>query len=76
MNVQIALFGGIRGKKTMEDILENTKIEIISLSRPLVNDPDFPKKMESGDIEDSKCVSCNGCYRSNCHRCVFKRKKK
>ena len=76
VKVPVALVGGIRSKKTMEDILEKTKIEIISLSRPLVNDPDFPKKMESGDIEDSKCVSCNGCYRSNCHRCVFKRKKK
>jgi hypothetical protein len=31
--------------------------------------------MESGDIEDSKCVSCNGCYRSNCHRYIFKKKK-
>lgn len=76
VKVPVALVGGIRSKKTMEDILEKTKIEIISLSRPLVNDPDFPKKMESGDIEDSKCFSCNGCYRSNCHRCVFKRKKK
>ena len=61
VNVPVALVGGIRTKKTMEDILEKSKIAIISLSRPLVNDPDFPKKMESGDIEDSKCVSCNGC---------------
>ena len=44
VNVPIALVGGIRSKKTIEDILEKTKIEIISLSRPLVNDPDFPKK--------------------------------
>ena len=59
----------------MMKILETTKIEILSLSRPLICEPDFPKKMEHGDIEDSKCVSCNGCYRSYCHRCVFKRKK-
>ena len=75
VNVPIALVGGIRSKKTIEDILEKTKIEIISLSRPLVNDPDFPKKMECGDIEDSKCISCNGCYRSKCHRCVFNKKR-
>ena len=75
VNVPIAFVGGIRSKKTIQNILDNTKIEILSLSRPLIYDPSFPKKMESGDIEDSKCVSCNGCYRSNCHRCVFKKKK-
>ena len=64
--------GGIRSKQVIEDILNNTKIEIISLSRPLINDPDFPKKLQAGDIEESKCVSCNGCYRSKCHRCIFK----
>lgn len=75
VNIPIALVGGIRSKKTIENILDNTKIEIISLSRPLINDPNFPKKLENGDIEDSGCISCNGCYRSNCHRCVFKKKK-
>ena len=65
VNVPIALVGGIRSKKTIQNILDNTKIEIISLSRPLVCQPDFPKKMQNGDIEDSACISCNGCYRSN-----------
>ena len=67
VNIPIALVGGIRSKKTIENILDNTKIEIISLSRPLINDPNFLKKLENGDIEDSECISCNGCYRSNCH---------
>ena len=75
VNIPIAFVGGIRSKKTIQNILDNTKIEILSLSRPLIYDPSFPKKMESGDIEDSKCVSCNECYRSNCHRYVFKKKK-
>ena len=77
INVPIALVGGLRSRKTMQKILDTTKIEILSLSRPLICQPDFPKKMEQGDIEDSKCISCNGCYRSKCHRCaVFKRKNK
>jgi len=75
VNTPVALVGGIRSKKTIQNILDNTKIEIISLSRPLICQPDFPKKMQSGDIEDSACISCNGCYRSNCHRCVIRKKK-
>ena len=74
VNVPIALVGGIRSKKTIQNILDNTKIEIISLSRPLICQPDFPNKLQSGDIEDSACISCNGCYRSNCHRCVIRKK--
>ncbi len=75
VNTPVALVGGIRSKKTMQNILENTKMEIISLSRPLICQPDFPKKMQSGDIGDSACISCNGCYTSNCHRCVIRKKK-
>ena len=77
VNIPIAVVGGLRSRKTMQNILDTTKIEILSLSRPLICQPDFPKMMEQGDIEDSKCISCNGCYRSKCHRCVvFKRKNK
>ena len=76
VNIPIALVGGIRSRKTMQNILDSTKIQIISLSRPLNFDPEFPKKMERGDIEDSRCISCNGCYKSNCHKCVVFKKKK
>ena len=77
VDVPVALVGGLRSRKTMQKILDTTKIQILSLARPLIYQPDFPKMMEKGDIEDSKCVSCNGCYRSKCHRCiVFKRKNK
>ena len=76
VNIPIALVGGIRSRKTMQNILDSTKIQIISLSRPLNCDPEFPKKMESGDIEDCRCISCNGCYKYNCHKCVVFKKKK
>ena len=38
----------------MQKILDTTKIQILSLARPLICQPDFPKMMEKGDIEDSK----------------------
>ena len=76
VNIPIALVGGIRSRKTMQNILDTTKIQIISLSRPLNCEPEYPKKMQDGDIEDSRCISCNGCYKSNCHKCVVFKKKK
>lgn len=41
-----------------------TNIELLSLSRPLVREPDFPKKLFADKNCVSKCVSCNACYRT------------
>ena len=46
VNIPIALVGGIRSKKTIQNILDNTKIEILSLSRPLIYDPMLSKENE------------------------------
>ena len=56
----------------MDKILRDTKIELLSLSRPLVREPDLPKKFFEGITDVSKCVSCNACYRTPAHRCIFK----
>lgn len=71
--VPVILVGGHRSIENMNEVLNNTKIELLSLSRPLIREPDLPKRWESGDTSPSKCVSCNGCYRSYGHKCVFKR---
>ena len=71
--VPVILVGGHRSAQNMNDVLNNTKIEFLSLSRPLIREPDLPKRWESGDTASAKCVSCNGCYRSYGHKCVFKR---
>ena len=71
VNTPVILVGGLRARDTMEAILKGTKIELLSLSRPLVREPDLPNRMQAGTAAESKCVSCNGCYSSPSHRCVF-----
>lgn len=73
VSIPVVLVGGVRSLDTMEDILNNTKIELISLSRPLLREPDFPNKLEEGIETESKCISCNACYRSECHKCIFRK---
>ena len=68
----VMVVGGFRSMDTMETVLNQTKIEFISLSRPLLREPDFPNKIKAGSTSISKCVSCNRCYSSPCHRCIFK----
>ena len=45
-------------------------INALSLSRPLLREPDFPQKLEADNGYISKCVSCNACYSSPSHKCI------
>lgn len=68
----VIVVGGFRSLDTMEAVLNQTKIEMISLSRPLLREPDLPNKMEADPTAVSKCISCNGCYSSPSHKCIFR----
>ena len=68
----VMVVGGFRSLDTMEEVLNKTEIQLVSLSRPLLREPDLPSKMMADPSVISKCVSCNACYSSKSHRCVFR----
>ena len=68
----VIVVGGIRSIDTMEKVLQGTDIEFISLSRPLLCEPELPVRMQSGESKVSRCISCNQCYSTHAHRCVFR----
>ncbi len=59
-NVPIISVGGYRSKAKMEEAIKSG-IDMISLSRPLIRDPNFVKKMLEGNLERSDCKNCNRC---------------
>lgn len=69
----VIVVGGFRSLDSMEAVLNSSKIELISLSRPLLREPDLPQKMKEDPSTVSKCVSCNACYSSKSHKCIFRR---
>lgn len=71
VNVPVILVGGLRSKKVMETLLHNSRIELFSLSRPLIRQPDLPALFESGRAEKADCISCNACYKTDGHTCIF-----
>ncbi len=73
ISTPVILVGGLRSLETMQNILDTTKIELLSLSRPLLREPDLPNKLLNGQSSVSKCISCNACYNSHAHKCVFRR---
>ena len=59
-----------------EEADRQTKIEYVSLSRPLVREPNLIQRWQEGDTRPSLCVSCNTCYRTPGHQCIFNLRKK
>ena len=73
VDVPIILVGGLRSREAMQRVLDETEVELLSLSRPLLFDPGFPNELARGEQDESGCVSCNACYSTGQHRCRFRR---
>lgn len=66
--------GGIRSLPVAAGLLRTGQADYISLSRPLIREPDLPSKLQAGASEASTCISCNGCLKtmlSGGLRCVI-----
>ncbi|MGL5965453.1 MAG: NADH:flavin oxidoreductase, partial [Fusobacteriaceae bacterium] len=69
LSAPIVLVGGHKNIEKMESIINNSKIEFLSLSRPLVSEPDLPNRWKI-DKTSARCISCNRCF-LNKKRCVL-----
>jgi 2,4-dienoyl-CoA reductase-like NADH-dependent reductase (Old Yellow Enzyme family) len=61
-NLPILLVGGLRSRDVMEDVLSSGDADFISLSRPLICEPDLPERLRKGIQERSSCISGNLCW--------------
>jgi len=52
--------GGYRSRSLMEEVLQRGDADFISLSRPLILEPDLPLRFQQGQ-EAARCVSCGQC---------------
>jgi 2,4-dienoyl-CoA reductase-like NADH-dependent reductase (Old Yellow Enzyme family) len=59
--IPVIVVGGIRKLNTANDIIENKKIDYISMSRPFIIEPDIVNKWISGKQENSLCINCDYC---------------
>ena len=65
IDVPLILIGGIRSLDMVEEILAEGSADFVSLSRPLIREPDLPNKWLTGSGENTcECISCNGCVAS------------
>ena len=57
-----ALGGSMRDMKSMNDVLNDSKVEFLSMSKPFVAQPDFLADWKANGEGVSICQSCNNCY--------------
>ena len=70
-DVPVILVGGHRSMECMNEVLNSTGIEYLSVSRPLIREPHLLRRWRAGDTAPAACVSCNACYSTPGHACIF-----
>ncbi len=63
ITVPLMLVGGVRSFTVSEQLVNDGVTDYISLSRPLIREPDLIKRWQSGDHSKSECRSDNACFR-------------
>ncbi|MCR4666935.1 MAG: NADH:flavin oxidoreductase [Desulfovibrio sp.] len=71
VEIPVILVGGHRSPACMEAVLNEGNIGFLSMSRPLIREPDLPRRWQAGDSASAACISCNSCYHTPGHQCVF-----
>ena len=62
LGIPIILVGGNRNVNLLEKIVQQGKAEFISMSRPLIREPNLPKRwLEGKGKPTTECISCNSC---------------
>lgn len=69
-HVPVSGLGGIRTLAAAERMVADGRVDLISLSRPLIRDPFLVKHFREGTVAKSECISCNKCHSLRGIRCA------
>lgn len=70
IEIPVICVGGNRDFNGLEDIINQTKIEYLSLCRPFIREPQLINRWASGDRTPAKCISCTKCFGVET-KCIF-----
>ena len=70
LKIPVILGGGLSDMKSINELINSTNIEFVSMQRPFVFNPTFLDEWKEGRQTESLCRTCNNCYwkkTSTCH---------
>lgn len=63
VNIPVSVVGAILEPNEAEELLASGAVDMVALGRPLIADPDWPRKaMEGRDDDITPCIRCLQCY--------------
>ena len=62
VSIPVVLGGGQINQKKINELLNNTNIEFVSMQRPFVAEGDFLKHWKNKSNGETICKTCNNCY--------------
>jgi 2,4-dienoyl-CoA reductase-like NADH-dependent reductase (Old Yellow Enzyme family) len=70
VDIPVILGGGANSQNQINDLINSTNIDYVSMQRPFVKDPSFLVDWQIEGNGVSHCITCNNCYwkkTSTCH---------
>jgi 2,4-dienoyl-CoA reductase-like NADH-dependent reductase (Old Yellow Enzyme family) len=61
-NFPLGLVHGFRTRARMQAVLDSGLVQMISMSRPLIAEPDLPNKLQDNPEYEHACVRCQQCW--------------
>ena len=61
-NLPLIIVGGMRSKAVMEGVLSSGDADFVAMCRPLIREPDLPKRVQTGIQPTSACISSSNCW--------------
>jgi 2,4-dienoyl-CoA reductase-like NADH-dependent reductase (Old Yellow Enzyme family) len=61
-SIALGLVGGMRSPSVMEQIIQAGTVDSISISRPLIREPDLISQWKKGSRKTADCISCGRCF--------------
>lgn len=69
LNIPVVLGGTLRDSETINDILNKTNVDFVSMSKPFVAQADFLSEWKLKGGGTAICQSCNNCYSKKTSTC-------
>ena len=72
VDIPVILGGGMSDMNRINDLINSTSIDFISMQRPFIRDPEFLTKWKNGESDVSECKTCNNCYWKKASVCLIR----
>lgn len=61
-HLPVILVGGLRSRAVMDEVLASGDADLLAMSRPLIREPDLPRRLQTGEALASACISGGRCW--------------